>query len=271
MPFLHSAMAFALGAIVGSFVNVVIHRWPREESVVFPPSRCPACGSRIRPYDNVPILAYLWLLGRCRSCRSPISGRYPVVELTNALFFSAIFLRTGFVPLFFVMAAMVSMTLALIYIDLDVQLLPDAVTYPGIAIGIAAGWMNGGALAGDLRLAASLPDSAMGAVIGGGSVALMIGIYWLLRGVQGMGWGDVKMMAMIGAFTGWEAAIFTLLLGAVMGTVIGVPIALRRKERLQYALPFGVFLGIAFLLVVFFGDSLVWLAPLLLTDNGIDG
>src|SRR5207237_2329115 len=129
--------AFALGAIVGSFLNVVIHRYPIEESIVFPPSRCPACRARIRWFDNAPILAWLWLRGRCRDCRAPISPRYPLVELANALFYLAIYLHTGPTPGFLLIAAFVSMIIVLIYLHAEIQILPDLIHIPAIAAGLA--------------------------------------------------------------------------------------------------------------------------------------
>ena len=168
MEFVWPVFAFALGAIVGSFLNVVIHRYPREESIVFPASHCPNCNTPIKPYDNVPILSYVWLRGRCRACNAPFSIRYPLVELANALFYLAIFQRTGATPLFIVVAALVSMTIVLIYIDAEIQILPDVIDLPGIAIGIGIGAMMqfGIAYAPDLMLSPSLLDSLAGAVIG---------------------------------------------------------------------------------------------------------
>src|SRR5713226_6892285 len=126
--------AFSIGAIVGSFLNVVIHRYPREESIVFPASHCPHCNTRIKPYDNVPVVSWIWLLGRCRTCREPISLRYPLVELANALFYLAIEQRTGPTLAFLPVAAIVSMITVLIYIDLEIQILPDVIDLPGIVI-----------------------------------------------------------------------------------------------------------------------------------------
>jgi leader peptidase (prepilin peptidase) / N-methyltransferase len=257
-------LPFALGAIIGSFLNVVIHRVPREESVVWPGSHCPSCGAAIRAFDNVPVLSFLWLGGRCRDCRSPIGFRYPIVELVNALFYVAIWQRTGPTVFFLPVAALVSATIVLIYIDLDVQLLPDVITIPGTVVGVIAGAMQTGALVPELWFVRSWQESVLGAVIGASTILLIIAAYWLWRRVQGMGWGDVKMMAMIGAFTGWQLAVLVLLAGAFLGAIVGLPVALRQKEGMQYALPFGVFLGIALLGVVFFGESLVWTAPLLL-------
>jgi len=161
VPWLLPSFAFALGAIIGSFLNVVIHRYPREESIVFPASHCPNCNAPIKAYDNIPILSYVWLRGRCRACHQPFSIRYPLVELANALFYLAIFQRTGLSPLFIIVAAVVSMILVLIYIDAEIQILPDVIDIPGIAIGIGIGALMqlGLGYAPDLMLSQSLIDS----------------------------------------------------------------------------------------------------------------
>lgn len=265
MDWFFAIAALALGAIIGSFLNVVIHRYPREESIVFPPSRCPGCGAAIKPYDNVPVLSFLWLRGRCRSCRAPISIRYPLVELANALFYLAIFLRTGLSPLFVPVAAAVSMVIVLIYIDAEIQMLPDVITYPGIIIGLTAGILGLGPLAPDMLLAADWLDSLLGAILGASIIAAIILIYWLIRRIEGMGWGDVKMMAMIGAILGAKSVLPVLFLASVTGTLIGVPLALRHKKGMQVALPFGIFLGFATLGLLFFGPTLwSWYLALLM-------
>jgi len=247
---------FGLGAIIGSFLNVVIHRYPREESVVFPPSRCPHCHAHIRPWDNVPIFAWLWLRGRCRDCKGPIDARYPLVELANALFYLAAYQRTGPSLVLLPVAALVSMTIVLIYIDLDIQILPDVIDLPGIAIGLIIGALHLGALAPDLMLSKTLLESVTGAVAGGG-ILLVIGLsYKLVRKVEGMGLGDVKMMAMLGAVLGWEPLFPLLVLASVAGALVGIVVASRSTEGLKVALPFGVFLGLAFLVVLFFGNDL---------------
>jgi leader peptidase (prepilin peptidase)/N-methyltransferase len=256
MTAVYWATAFGLGAIVGSFLNVVIHRYPIGESIVFPPSRCPHCGTHIKPYDNVPILAWLWLLGRCRSCRGPIDARYPLVELANALFYLAIIQRTGPTPGFVAIAALVSMTIVLIYIDLDIQILPDVIDLPGVAIGLAAGAAHLGALYPDLLLSKTLLESVAGAVVGAG-ILLSIGLaYQLVRKIEGMGLGDVKMMAMLGAVLGWEPLFPLLLLASLTGAIVGVLVAMRSADGFKVALPFGVFLGLAFLVMLFFGGDL---------------
>ena len=258
-------IAAALGAIVGSFLNVVIHRYPREESIVFPPSRCPHCGTHIKPYDNVPILAWLWLRGRCRACRQPIAARYPLVELANALFYAAVFQRTGPTPGFLAVAALVSMTIVLIYIDLDIQILPDVIDLPGVAIGLLIGATHMGALYPELLLSKTLLESVAGAAAGAGVLLAIALSYRLIRKVEGMGMGDVKMMAMLGAVIGWEPLFPLFLIASVTGALTGLFIAARSASRMQVAVPFGVFLGLAFLVVLFFGPTLwdLWMKLLL--------
>jgi leader peptidase (prepilin peptidase)/N-methyltransferase len=248
--------AFALGAIVGSFLNVVIHRYPRGESIVFPGSHCPHCNAAIRWYDNLPILSYLILRARCRACHAPIAARYVLVELANALFYLAIFLRTGPTIVFVLVAPIVSMIIALIYIDADIQILPDVIDIPGIAIGIAIGALGAGAVTPDLMLSATLIDSIAGAFLGA-SVLLTIALtYRLVRKVEGMGLGDVKMMAMLGGVVGWEPLFGLLVLASVAGAIVGGFVAWRSGAGMQAALPFGVFLGLAALAIVFFGPTL---------------
>ena len=260
MFWLFPIAAFGLGAIVGSFLNVVIHRYPRGESVVLPPSHCPHCNTHIRPYDNVPILSWLWLRGRCRACREPITARYPLVELANALFYLAVFQRTGLTIGFVPVAALVSMTIVLIYIDLDIQILPDVIDLPGAAIGLALGAAHFGALYPDLFLSSTLLESVAGAAAGAG-VLLVIGLaYKLVRKIEGMGLGDVKLMAMFGAMMGWEPLFPLLLLASLTGALVGVLLMIRSgKQMAQLALPFGVFLGIAALVMLFFGRAFVHL------------
>jgi len=257
MSLLLPLTALALGLIIGSFLNVVIHRYPRAENIVFPPSHCPHCNANIRPYDNVPVLSYLWLRGRCRACGERIALRYPLVELANGLFYLAIWQRTGPTLGFVAIAAIVSMILVLIYIDLDIQILPDVIDLPGLAIGLAIGATHMGALHPDLLLSSTLLESVAGAAAGAG-VLLVIGLtYKLVRKIEGMGLGDVKMMAMLGAVLGWEAVMPILILASTTGAITGGLLAIRHKDAMQMALPFGVFLGIAALAMLFFGRPLL--------------
>jgi leader peptidase (prepilin peptidase)/N-methyltransferase len=264
MTWFFPAMAFILGALIGSFLNVVIYRYPREESIVFPPSSCPNCKTKIKPWDNIPILSWLILLGRCRSCRTPFSIRYPTVELTNALFYLAIYQRTGPTPAFLLVSAIVSMLLVLIYIDLDIQILPDVIDLPGVALGLVIGWLQFGAIYPDLLLSQSLLDSAAGALIGAGILLGIALTYKLLRKVEGMGLGDVKMMAMLGAVFGWEPLFPLLIVASLTGAIVGLIVAASSTRGLQVPIPFGVFLGIAALAVLFFGPDLwMWYLSLM--------
>ncbi len=247
---------FAIGAIIGSFLNVVIHRYPREESVVFPPSRCPDCGTRIKWYDNVPLLSYVWLLGRCRSCRTKISPRYPLVELANGLFYVAIYQRTGLSIALAAIGAIVSMTIVLIFIDAEIQILPDAIDLPGIVIGLGIGFLGLGRILRTMTLSHNLYDSAIGAAVGAAVLLLMAITYRLLRNTEGLGLGDVKMLAMIGAVHGLVAVMGILLLASVTGAIVAVPLAIRHERGMQLAIPFGVFLGFASLVALFFGPVL---------------
>ena len=254
-----------MGAIVGSFLNVVIHRYPREESIVFPASHCPHCNTPIRWYDNIPVVSYVVLLARCRSCRKPISPRYPLVELANGLFYLAVFLRTGPSIAFVLLCAIISMTIALIYIDAEIQILPDVIDLPGVAIGILGGILSLGALYPELTLAQNWIDSIAGAALGAGIIITITAAYWLLRKVEGMGQGDIKMMAMIGALLGWRAVPAVLFIASIVGALIAVPFALRSDKGMQLALPFGVFLGFATLVTLFFGPTLAaWYLALML-------
>ncbi|MGC8915473.1 MAG: prepilin peptidase [Thermoanaerobaculum sp.] len=241
-PFFVPVLAAALGLVVGSFLNVVIYRLPRGESLIVPPSHCPSCGAPIRWYDNVPLLSYLFLLGRCRQCRAPIPLRYPLVEAaTGFLFFLS---ATAFSPtLSRLHAALLSaLCLALAFIDLEHMILPDLLTLPGLGAGLLLAVMGG---------PTSLVDAALGAAFG---VALPLAIIWgyrLVRGVEGMGLGDVKLLGMLGAFLGWRGMLSTLALAAVAGAAVGVGLILLGRGSRQTELPFGTFLCAAALVVLF--------------------
>ncbi|MBW3672140.1 MAG: prepilin peptidase, partial [Acidobacteria bacterium] len=241
---LNLVFAFVFGAIIGSFLNVVIHRWPAEMSIVTPASHCPNCLQPIRWWDNIPVISWLVLRASCRNCQEPISPRYPLVELSNALFYVAIAAHTGLSVAFLPVAAIASMLIVLIFIDLDTQLLPDVVDIPGIFIGLLIGWLGLGGLY-PLLLSSSLIDSVIGAVAGGGLLLLVGFSYKILRKVEGMGLGDVKMLAMIGAVTGWQGIVPVLFVASLTGAIVGIVFGLRQGSGLRLALPFGPFLGVA--------------------------
>jgi len=276
-PFIYVIVGI-LGAILGSFLNVVIHRLPREESIVLPSSRCPSCGAVIAFYDNVPVLSYLMLLGRCRSCKVHISARYPAVEALTALIWLAVVWRDGLSFALPFDLIFVTAIIALIFIDAEHMILPNAITYPGIVFALIARLalpflmraphfddlpmlLNGG-LAGIPLWAASLIGALLGALVGGGSLWLMGWIWEKLRGVEAMGLGDVKMMFMVGAYLGWRLTILNLFLGVFSGSLIGIALMVRQGKRdMKMLLPFGVFLGIGAIAALLFGPQIVeWYA-----------
>src|SRR5438876_4654077 len=254
------ALMAVLGAMIGSFLNVVIHRLPLEQSIVFPNSTCPKCRKPIKPYDNIPILSFLALRGRCRSCGARISPRYPAVEALTAALFAAVTWHDG---LSFALAfdlAFTAALIALVFIDAKHMILPNAITYPGILFALVTRlivpYLAGPSHFEDLAQlvsilparfplgAVSLIGALIGALAGGGSLWLMGFLWEKLRGVEAMGFGDVKMMLMVGVYLGWRLTILTILLGALSGSLAGISLMLRRGSRdLQMMLPFGIFLG----------------------------
>jgi leader peptidase (prepilin peptidase)/N-methyltransferase len=240
--------AFVVGAVVGSFLNVCIWRVPAGESVVYPPSRCPGCGARIRSADNIPLLSYLWLRGRCRSCGVRISPRYPVVEAFTGVMFAVLLSRFGSSLVLGVYAAFVAALIVVTFIDLDHQIIPDAISLPGIAIGL---------LCAALGYGPPLLDSAIGVVLGGGSLyAIAVG-YHVLTGREGMGGGDIKLLAMIGAFLGWRGVLVTLVLGSFSGALVGITLILTRGADSRVPIPFGPFLALGAVCALLFGAPLI--------------
>jgi leader peptidase (prepilin peptidase)/N-methyltransferase len=242
------AVAAVVGLVVGSYLNVVIHRLPEGESTVTPASRCPACGARIRWYDNLPLVSWLALGGRCRDCRAPISLRYPIVEAATAIAFGGAVVRFGPRPDAVMAALLAALLIALAAIDLDHFLLPDRLTLPGIALG----------LAGQLAVEhGSLARGLAGALVGAGLLLVVAGAWELVRGSEGMGLGDVKMIAMIGAFLGTAGVAVTLVLGTFAGSIVGLAAVARGSGSLSAKLPFGVFLALGGMIALFAGRELV--------------
>jgi leader peptidase (prepilin peptidase)/N-methyltransferase len=267
------AFVVAFGAVIGSFLNVVIHRVPREESIVFPNSRCPSCATAIRPYDNVPVISWAVLRGRCRACRAPISARYPAVELlTAALFGLTFWLRSGLTLSLPFDLLFVAALVALVFIDAEHMILPDRITLPGFALALVAralvpnlygvGFLADGALAGRPAWLVSLVGAVIGAALGGGFLWATGWLWERLRGVEAMGLGDVKMMLMVGAYLGWPLTLLTIFLGVLSGSLAGVGLMLRSGRRdTQMLLPFGIFLGVGALVALLFGTQIAdWYA-----------
>lgn len=242
-------VAFALGAMVGSFLNVVIARLPRPgESIVFPASRCPACQAPIRWYDNIPLLSFLLLGRRCRACNALISWRYPAVELAMALLSVALLGKFGpgvaFAGHFVLTAAL----LAIIFIDAEHQIIPDVISLPGIALGFLFSFVNP---------LVTWQSSALGILAGGGSFYLIALVYFLLTRREGMGGGDIKLLAMIGAFQGWQALPFVVFISSLLGTVIGVGAMIKQRKGGKTVIPYGPFLAMASLLFLFFRQDIL--------------
>jgi leader peptidase (prepilin peptidase)/N-methyltransferase len=243
-----SLFAFLFGAITGSFLNVCIHRLPREESVVSPPSHCPRCDYRIRWHDNIPLLSYLLLKGACRGCGARISLQYPLVELLNGLLTLALFLRFGLTPVFAVLFLFCSALVVVTFIDIEHQIIPDEISLPGIVIGFATSFF----LPGHTWL-----NSLLGILLGGGILLLVAYGYQLMTGKEGMGGGDIKLLAMMGAFLGWKAIPFIIFTASLAGSLIGITLILVRKKDSRLAIPFGPYLACGALLFIFYGRQLI--------------
>jgi leader peptidase (prepilin peptidase)/N-methyltransferase len=241
---------FIFGTIIGSFLNVCICRIPAGQSVISPASRCPQCGAAIRWYQNIPVVSYLLLRGRCASCGSAISPRYPLVEALTGLLFLWVWLTFDWqvaTPLYWVfVAALVVIT----FIDFDHRIIPDVISLPGIIVGfltaLAIPWL-------------SWSDSLFGILLGGGSLYLVAEVYQRLTGQEGMGGGDIKLLAMIGAFLGWKAVLPVIFLGSLAGSLVGVPLMILKRSDGKLAIPFGPFLALGAVICLLWGTQLlIW-------------
>ena len=291
---------FVFGLAFGSFLNVCIYRLPRGLPISLPKSKCPSCGNAIRPYDNIPVLSWLILRGRCRRCRARISPRYMVVELLSGLLFVACYAEFGLTPLALKFTVFSYLLLGLIFTDAETQLLPDKLTLPGFALGLVFSLIVpiNDLVQQYIGLRVTLPfsfevawrltslaDALLGAAVGASFIFAAGTLYMRARGIEGMGFGDVKLMAMIGAFLGTRLTIFTLLAASLFGSLVGLGAILivwmrrtrRRMERAnepasvarqkawrsaqtmyrRYPIPFGVFLGAMAIFAAFFGNSTV--------------
>ena len=244
---LSAVLAVLLGLSVGSFLNVCIYRLPRGESLAYPPSRCPRCGKRLAWYDNVPVVSWLVLRGRCRQCRAPISPQYPIIEALTALLALLVVLMT---PPGALLASRLILTVILIVlfmIDLEHQILPNVITLPGIAVGLAF----------SLFTFPGPVNSILGILLGAGILYGIAAAYYALRKEEGMGMGDVKMLAMIGAFLGWRAVLLTLIMASFAGSVVGVALMSLQRGGMKYALPFGTFLAIGAFIAMLVGERIL--------------
>jgi len=239
---------FSLGAIIGSFLNVCIVRLPKRESLIRPSSHCPHCNEPIRFYDNIPIISYIHLAGKCRHCNKRISLRYPIVEGLTGLMTVALFMRYGPSVQFLLLLLFSAALLIITFIDLDHQIIPDVVSIPGIPCGVAASL---------LIPTISWLDSLLGILVGGGLLLLIAVGYKWITGREGMGGGDIKLLAMMGAWLGWKAIPFILLASSLIGILIGGGSGLVLKKGLKTKIPFGPFLSISSIIYIFFGPELI--------------
>jgi leader peptidase (prepilin peptidase)/N-methyltransferase len=242
-------LIFIFGVCIGSFMNVCIYRLPASKSIINPArSICPTCGNTIRFYDNIPVLSYLWLKGKCRHCNSPIAVRYLLVELTGGFFALCIYFKFGITIEAFLYYALISSLLVITFIDIDNQIIPDVITLPGIPIFFFASFAFA---------AITYKDSLLGILAGGGSLLLIAVTYNLLTKKEGMGGGDIKLLAMIGAALGWKGVLFTIFIGSAIGTLMGIILMLRTRRGLKLAIPFGPFLSMGAIIYIFFGSSII--------------
>ena len=241
-------ISIIFGALVGSFLNVCIFRLPKEESIIWPGSHCPHCKNAIKFYDNIPLVSYFLLRGRCRYCKGNISLQYPLVEGITAL--SSLFLIIKFGPslsyLFYF--AFVAALIVITVIDLYHQIIPDAISLPGIGVGL---------LASLLIPQITLFNSSIGILLGGGSLFIVATLYQWLFKREGMGGGDIKLLAMIGAFLGWKAVLLTILLSSLIGSVTGILMMVIKGKDFKYAIPFGPFLSLGAVISLFYGEEIV--------------
>jgi leader peptidase (prepilin peptidase)/N-methyltransferase len=241
-------ISIIFGAMVGSFLNVCIIRLPMEESIVTPGSQCPHCKKPIKFYDNIPLISYILLKGRCRHCHSPISFQYPLIEGITALGSLILFMKFGpslSYPIYF---SFVAALIVITVIDLHHQIIPDVISLPGIVIGL---------LASLIIPQITFLNSLIGILLGGGSLFLVATVYQWLFKREGMGGGDVKLLAMIGAFLGWKAVILTILLSSLIGSITGIIIMVLKGKDFKYAIPFGPFLSLGAVISLFYGENLI--------------
>lgn len=248
MSWIEPVFLTLLGMCLGSFLNVCIFRIPLKKSIINPPSSCPICGERIKYYDNIPVLSYILLGGRCRSCGEKISIQYPVVELATAFFSLALYFKYGLSFSYLIWLAVVSSLLIVSFIDLNQMIIPDLITLPGIGIGF---------LLSLFLKQISYIESLIGIIVGGGVLYLIALLFLNLTGRQGMGLGDIKLFAMIGAWLGWRPLPLIILISSISGIIIGGGALIISGKRLNKKIPFGPFLSLGTIIYILFGDILL--------------
>jgi leader peptidase (prepilin peptidase)/N-methyltransferase len=241
-----NVFAFIFGAVVGSFLNVCIFRLPTHVSIVQPLSQCPHCQHAIRFYDNIPLISFIVLRGKCRDCGGKISWRYPLVELLTALLSLFLFLKFGLTLIFLIFFIFTAVLIVITFIDLDHQIIPDVLTLPGIPVFFLLA-----------IFVVKIPwlEALIGLLIGGGVLFAIAFVYELITKREGMGGGDIKLLAMIGGFLGWKSLIFVLLVSSFTGAIVGITAMIIKKQDMKYAVPFGPFLSLAAIAYIFWGDA----------------
>jgi leader peptidase (prepilin peptidase)/N-methyltransferase len=247
LDFYYYIFVAVFGLFIGSFLNVCIYRIPRELSIVWPGSRCPGCETPIKAYDNIPVISWLVLRGKCRKCGAQISVRYPIVEAITAVFALSFFVKFGLTPEFFIYYALACALIVVTYIDLDFQIIPDRISLGGIVVGfVCVNW-----------LPVTYKDAIIGMFLGGGMLLAVIYGYYFITKKMGMGIGDVKLLAMIGVFIGWHGVLFTIFAASLIGSVIGVTWVLINRKDMKAAIPFGPFISIGALIYILWGAPLM--------------
>jgi leader peptidase (prepilin peptidase)/N-methyltransferase len=239
---------FFTGLCIGSFLNVCIYRIPTQKSIVYPGSACPSCKASIKYYDNIPIIGYIIVKGRCRYCGNPISIRYPIVEFLGGLIALSMVLKFGFTFSMLAYFIFVTALMVITFIDIDYKIIPNEISLPGIIIGLGLSF---------IIPTLTFFESLVGIIIGGGSLWLVATLYMLVTRREGMGFGDVKLLGMIGAFIGWKGVIVTIFAASATGTIIGIAAMLKSRKDMKMAIPFGPFLSIGAIIYIFFGDALI--------------
>jgi len=242
-----SVIVFILGAVVGSFLNVCIHRLPREESIVYPSSRCPHCRQSIAWHDNIPLVSYICLKGRCRNCQEAISGRYFLIEAVTAVMALLTYWKFGMSLAFLAAFLFVATLIVIAFIDMEHQIIPHEIILPGIPLFL---------LAAVFIMGIPLLDSFLGIMIGIGSLYLIAVYYEQITGTEGMGGGDVNLMGMLGAFLGWKSLLFILMIAAFTGAAVGITMMMIKGKTMKYAVPFGPFLSLGAVLYLFWGKAI---------------
>lgn len=243
-------VAFVFGTFFGSFANVCIYRIPQERSIVFPSSYCPFCMNRIQFWDNIPLLSYVLLAGKCRRCAVYIPFRYFAVELLMGISSLLLFIKYGFGIEYLVYFAFTFTLIVVSFIDLKHRIIPNSFTFPGIVIGLVLSYVMSHS---DIEWPVNFYGSVIGILAGGGSLLVVGFLYSVIAKREGIGMGDVKLLAMFGAFFGWKAAFFAIFIGSVLGLLISIPIIISKRSSLKYPIPFGPFLAVGLV-------TYVWIA-----------